>query len=238
MDRAAHRRWFLTFLASSPLLASGVPEWLAGFAEAADAQDDRPKRAPITSPNEALNDLNVFEFEPAARQKLPPAHFGYLATGVDDDATLRANRTGFSRFQIRTRRLVDVSKVDTSTELFGTTWKTLVGPADPERRRLIARMTEDRQRGRQAVRGGSVRHGETAEPGIFSRQREVRRRDRRVHLIDRNRRGLRRRRQAHEHSRRSFIMAAPASAGGCGSSARGGPPSRRSRPRQPAASGS
>lgn len=121
MDRATHRRRFLKFLASSPLLACGVPEWLAGFADAADTQGDLPKRASIGTPNEALN---VFDFEPVARQTLPPAHFGYLATGVDDDATLRANREGFSRFQIRTRRLVDVSKVDTSTELFGTTWKT------------------------------------------------------------------------------------------------------------------
>src|SRR5262249_57465981 len=65
-----------------------------------------------------------FDFESVARQKLPPAHFGYMATGVDDDATLRANREGFSRFQIRPRRLVDVSRVDTSTQLFGVTWRT------------------------------------------------------------------------------------------------------------------
>ncbi len=55
MDRGAHRRRFLTFLASSPLLACGVPEWLAGFADAADAQSDLPKRASIATPNEALN---------------------------------------------------------------------------------------------------------------------------------------------------------------------------------------
>jgi 4-hydroxymandelate oxidase len=121
MDRATHRRRFLTCLASSPLLASGVPEWLVGFAEAADVRDDPATRGAISAPGEALN---VFDFEPAARQKLPPAHFGYLATGVDDDATLRANRAGFSKFPIRSRRLVDVSKVDISTELFGTTWKT------------------------------------------------------------------------------------------------------------------
>src|SRR5713101_6406135 len=121
MDRAAHRRRFLTFLASSPLLACGVLDWLAGFADAADAQSDLPKPASIATPNEALN---VFDFEPVARQKLPAAHFGYLATGVDDDATLRANREGFSKFEIRTRRLVDVSRIDTSTELFGTRWKT------------------------------------------------------------------------------------------------------------------
>lgn len=121
MDRAIYRRRFLKFLATSPLLAFGIPEWWEDFAEATDAQSGIPKRALIASPNEALN---VFDFEPVARQKLPPAHFGFLSTGVDDDATLRANREGFSKFQIRPRRLVDVSKVDTSMELFGTTWKT------------------------------------------------------------------------------------------------------------------
>jgi isopentenyl diphosphate isomerase/L-lactate dehydrogenase-like FMN-dependent dehydrogenase len=73
----------------------------------------------IASPDLALN---VFEFEAAARHLLPPAHFAYMATGVDDDATLRANRDGFARFQLRARRLIDVRTVDTSVSLFGTTW--------------------------------------------------------------------------------------------------------------------
>jgi len=65
----------------------------------------------IASPDEALN---VMDFEPAARKALPPAHFGYLATGVDDDGTVRANREGYSQIEIRSRRLVDVAKVDMS----------------------------------------------------------------------------------------------------------------------------
>ena len=121
MDRVECRRRFLRFLAASPVLALGVPAWLDDFAEATGAQSGAPKPALISSPNEALN---VFDFEPVARQKLPPAHFGYMATGVDDDVTLRANREGFAKFQIRPRRLVDVTKVDTSIALFGTTWKT------------------------------------------------------------------------------------------------------------------
>jgi 4-hydroxymandelate oxidase len=121
MERADHRRRFLKFLAASPLLAAGIAEWMSAFADVADSESGMPKRALIASPNDAIN---VFDFEPVARQKIPPAHWGYLATGVDDDATLRANREGFSRLQIRTRRLVDVSRVDTSTELFGVTWKT------------------------------------------------------------------------------------------------------------------
>ena len=99
-DPAGSRRAFLRFLAGSPLAAVA--------AEQVDPV--------ISSPGDALN---VFDFEAAARQKLPPAHFGYIATGVDDDATLRANREGFARYQIRPRRLVDVSHIDTSIRLLG-----------------------------------------------------------------------------------------------------------------------
>src|SRR5579863_4788787 len=49
-----------------------------------------------------------------------------MTTGVDDDATLHANREGFKKFQLRPRRLVDVSKVDTSIDLFGTKWESPV----------------------------------------------------------------------------------------------------------------
>jgi 4-hydroxymandelate oxidase len=98
-----YRREFLRFLAGSPLFL-----W---------ENEDRL----IESPAQALS---VFEFEPVAKKALPPAHYGYLASGVDDDLTLRANREAFTRVQIRPRRLVDVSKVDLSIELFGTHWET------------------------------------------------------------------------------------------------------------------
>lgn len=91
-----------------------------------------PRSPIIASPSAAIN---VFEFEAAARERLPAAHFGYIATGVDDDATLRANREGFSKFQIRPRRLVDVATVDTSVELFGETWKSpiVLAPAGSQK---------------------------------------------------------------------------------------------------------
>ncbi len=73
----------------------------------------------ISAPEQAIN---VMEFEAIARKKLPPAHFGYLATGVDDDATLRANCEGFAKYQIRVRRLRDIQKIDTSVRLFGVEW--------------------------------------------------------------------------------------------------------------------
>ena len=102
------RRQFLQFLAASPLLTS-----YSAFAQ--EVEETLGER--LTDPSEVIN---VFEMEALAREKMPPAHFGYLATGVDSDETLRANRDGFSRFQIKPRRLVDVSEVDTTVNLLGT----------------------------------------------------------------------------------------------------------------------
>jgi 4-hydroxymandelate oxidase len=115
------RRDFLRFLAASPLLA--VPglspaqsyDALRGAAQTLDAD------GVINSPAQALN---VFDFEPAAKKALAgaPAHFGYLASGVDDDGTLRANREAFSDYAIRVRRLIDARKIDTRVRIFGETW--------------------------------------------------------------------------------------------------------------------
>ena len=113
----SNRRAFLKFLAGSPLLAGLVP-----FQDALKQFSD----GVISSSAEAVN---VLEFEAAARKTLPPAHFGYLATGVDSDATLRANRDAFSHYQLRPRRLVDVSRIDMSTEIFGTKWDTPIALA-------------------------------------------------------------------------------------------------------------
>ena len=120
----ARRRQFLTWMAASPLLT--VPG-VSSFA--AENSVSAPNRLPdpimwsprtfdnlITSPKEAIN---VFDFEAVARAKVPPAHFGYMAAGIDDDMTLRANREAFLKYYLRPRRMVDVSKVDTSIEIFG-----------------------------------------------------------------------------------------------------------------------
>src|SRR5690349_171874 len=115
----ASRRRFLQYLAASPLVASGSIE--AFGIETPSKLPDPMIWAPqggelINSPKEAIN---VFDFEPVARKNVPPAHFGYMASGIDDEVTLKANREGFLKFQLRPRRLVDVSKVDTSTEILG-----------------------------------------------------------------------------------------------------------------------
>ena len=47
-----------------------------------------------------------------------------MISGVDDDATLHANREGFEHAQLRPRRLRDTTKIDTQVELFGTLYKS------------------------------------------------------------------------------------------------------------------
>jgi 4-hydroxymandelate oxidase len=122
IDQAASRREFLQFVAASTAL--GYADKLA-FAETLLPKSKLPDPmiwAPldpanlIKSPKEAIN---VFDFEPVMRQNVPPAHFGYTASGIDDEVTLRANREGFLKFQLRPRRLVDVSKVDMTTDILG-----------------------------------------------------------------------------------------------------------------------
>src|SRR3954453_477944 len=91
------RREFLRFLAASPLAAA--------------PQEPAVKDA-----------FSVLDFEPLARKALPPAHWGYMSTGVDDNITVRMNREAMAHFQIRARRLVGAEKPDLSFELFGRTW--------------------------------------------------------------------------------------------------------------------
>ena len=76
---------------------------------------------PVTSADQVLN---VMEFEALAREALPPAHFGYIATGNDDDRTVARNHDAFSHYEIRARRFVDVSRIDSSRSLLGASWPT------------------------------------------------------------------------------------------------------------------
>ncbi|HTB89596.1 MAG TPA: alpha-hydroxy acid oxidase [Steroidobacteraceae bacterium] len=105
------RRAFISFLAASPLYAG------LGFLGRAFAQ------TPVSNGDgliaRAGDALDVFDFEPVAHRNIPPAHWGYLVSGVDGEDTLKANRAAYSRYQLQARRMIDVSKIDLSVELFG-----------------------------------------------------------------------------------------------------------------------
>ena len=99
----ASRRAFLRFLAASPAVAI------------TRAQE----------PVEAASPKDVFsvrDLKELAHRRLPPAHWGFLASGVDDDLTLQANLEAFNHIGLRPRRLVDVSAISTQVGIFGVQW--------------------------------------------------------------------------------------------------------------------
>jgi len=126
------RRRFMAFVAGSPVMAHGgislefikrlihggpreqsqALELIHGAAEEPDL---------ISS---AADALDVFDFEPVAKKKLPGAHWGYLATGTDGDETIRANREGYAKWDLRVRRLADLRGLDASVDILGTKYPT------------------------------------------------------------------------------------------------------------------
>jgi len=109
------RRSVLRGLSALPALP-----WFAGAAAGSGAPV--AAESPASAPKTAGEVLDVMEFEALARAALPPAHFGYLATGVDDDRTVVWNHEAFSQIEIRARRFVDVSAIDLSVRVLGTPW--------------------------------------------------------------------------------------------------------------------
>ena len=109
------RRGFLRALGGAPLLLGAAPAQafprLLAHLESGDAPADL-----ITKARDAIH---VFDFEPVARRNLQEAHWTYLSMGVQDELTLRRNRSAFDGFQLRPRRLADTRNLDTSLTLFG-----------------------------------------------------------------------------------------------------------------------
>ena len=118
---AASRRAFLRFLLESPLILALPPIFGCGKSPLADEGRGDHKVEPADDLITAATDaVNVFDFQPVAEQKLDPGHWAYLSLGAEEEVTLRANREGFERYQLRPRRLVDVRDLDTSAEVLGT----------------------------------------------------------------------------------------------------------------------
>ncbi|VVA95733.1 unnamed protein product [Arabis nemorensis] len=62
---------------------------------------------------------NVNEYEAIAKEKLPKMVYDYYASGAEDQWTLQENRNAFSRILFRPRILIDVSKIDMTTNVLG-----------------------------------------------------------------------------------------------------------------------
>lgn len=142
LARFESRRALLRFLAGSPL-ACALGHTL--LPSGALAQSDKLLEDPAHA-------VNVFDFEAYVKQRMPIGHYTYMAYGADDSAMLEVNRNGFSKITLRPRRLVDVSSVDMSVELFGQRYDAPIicapcgaqGAFHPEGEVAVARAAQTR----------------------------------------------------------------------------------------------
>jgi isopentenyl diphosphate isomerase/L-lactate dehydrogenase-like FMN-dependent dehydrogenase len=91
--------------------------------------------------------VNLRDYERAARERVQPGAWAYIAGGAGDERTLRDNVRAFRRRRLRPRVLVDVSTVKTAADVLGeeVAMPILVAPtghhglAHPEAERATAR---------------------------------------------------------------------------------------------------
>jgi len=106
--RILARRELLKLIFASPIFGAmaGLP--VSGFAT--------PDRA---TPEIASQALNIFQIKKVASEKLPLPVWHFIINGSDDGKTMAANREVFDEWELRVRRMIDVSNINTSVELFG-----------------------------------------------------------------------------------------------------------------------
>lgn len=140
------RREFLRWLAASPLPAassgcappsasSGTLPGTSGSGVAPVPEAAAGRSTPGDLVTSSADALDVFDMEKVAEITVPPAHFGYIQTGVDGEETQRNNRAALENIYIRARRLVDVSRLDARVTLFGREWPTpiIIAPCGSQR---------------------------------------------------------------------------------------------------------
>ena len=89
----------------------------------------------------------LVDFEPLAALAMPGPAYGYVAGGAWDEETLADNEAAWHRYRLRPRVLVDVSRIDPSTDAFGSpsTMPVAIAPmavhglAHPDAERAVAR---------------------------------------------------------------------------------------------------
>jgi 4-hydroxymandelate oxidase len=68
---------------------------------------------------DAAGPVNLAEYEALARTRLPEMAYHYIAGGSADEVTLGRTRGCFDAIRLKPRVLVDVSRLDTTLDLFG-----------------------------------------------------------------------------------------------------------------------
>ena len=76
-----------------------------------------------------MTPLNYDDLRKLAKRRLPKIAFDFIEGGLDDEVGLDRNRWGFERHRIVPKYMVDVTKREQKTELFGRTYSSPFGIA-------------------------------------------------------------------------------------------------------------
>ena len=106
-----NRRKFLTTVGGTMLAAESL--------SSRDASIAATNPATLSMPPSLLDLLSLEDIEKAAERILPPALHDYIAGGAADELTIRRNWEKYRELLLQPKALIDVSKLDCSTNLFG-----------------------------------------------------------------------------------------------------------------------
>ena len=81
--------------------------------------------------------VNIADFERLAAERIEAGALGYFAGGAGDERTLRRNAEAYGEWELVPRVLVDVSEVDPSVELFGSSLSMPLAQAPVAFQRLV-----------------------------------------------------------------------------------------------------
>ncbi|KAI1617232.1 (S)-2-hydroxy-acid oxidase [Exophiala viscosa] len=87
----------------------------------AETKNDPPAEALEPRRGEELEDLlTINDIRTLAQKKVPKMYRDYFNDGADDMITLHDNEAAYNRYKIRPRVLIDMSNLDSTTNMFGT----------------------------------------------------------------------------------------------------------------------
>ncbi len=94
---------------------------------------------------------SLIDFEAVAALAMAGPAYGYVAGGAWDEETLADNLAAWHRYRLRPRVLVDVSRIDPSTDAFGSPSTMPVAIAPPARSRTLRRQPRRRRAGSSSI---------------------------------------------------------------------------------------
>ena len=63
--------------------------------------------------------INIYEYEPLAKERLSKSQYDFIAGGATDEITINRTRRALDSIALRPRMMTDVSRIDTATSVLG-----------------------------------------------------------------------------------------------------------------------